>query len=612
MGLSLSTLSERPAAQIALLVGLVLLVYFNSLGNGFVWDDNQIIIKNPLMSEVRNIPDLLSSEDTFAGERSGYYRPLTYLTFFADRYIWGLDPFGFHLMNLLLHIGVAMSFYFLISMISGENSLAFMSALIFSLHPVNAETVNFLSGGRNTLLAAFFMVAAFIFYVRTRYTLSALSFGLSIFSKEFGILMPVLIYFYDTHVMNSRKPLRQYLPFAVIVMLYLTVRYLVLGGSGINFDIRHLPNRAMMTPEIIIGYLKVLIMPLSLKLPYVIRPPRYFDLRVASYTSGFLLFLAALFAVRNKGLLFFSLLWVGLFFIPVANIVPIGYIPMAERYAYFSTMGFSLLLSLMLTKASRHIRMAVLLIYCAVFAAVVIQRNPVWKENTSLYRQMIADSPDSSLGYFNLGMMYSEKGDVQQAVFYLEKAVHAFPVRANTFITLASVYLDNQDREKAMQLLTEAVSLEPDNFKGLIMLSRLYAHFGDTDKARLYYNKAKAIFPEIETVLRERADFTTANAERLQAENKLAEAEVLYKRALLYDPESSRALLGIGSIIAQRGMVDEAVQLFRKAAALDPLNPIPHYNLSMSYKLKGLSAKASEEMTQFTELKRKSDLRPQQ
>ena len=87
---------------------------------------------------------------------TGYYRPLTYVSFLIDRSIWGLNPLGFNITNLILHIAVALTFYLLMAELFKKEYYAFIAALIFSLHPIANETVNFHAGGRNTMLCALF------------------------------------------------------------------------------------------------------------------------------------------------------------------------------------------------------------------------------------------------------------------------------------------------------------------------------------------------------------------------------------------------------------------------------------------------------------------------
>jgi hypothetical protein len=192
----------RAISRYGLHVLLVAAVYATTVGHGFVWDDHLIIVNNPILEKPGNILRLFLSEDTAIGF-TGYYRPITYVSFALDRALWGLGPTGFKITNLILHVLVALLFYATVATVFKKERLALVAALILALHPVAGETVNFLAGGRNTLLAACFMLLSLFLYVKERPIPAVLCVILASFSKEFALLLPLVLLWYD-HRLRER------------------------------------------------------------------------------------------------------------------------------------------------------------------------------------------------------------------------------------------------------------------------------------------------------------------------------------------------------------------------------------------------------------------------
>lgn len=596
-------INKRVVIHLAVIVLAVALTYFSSLSSDFAWDDRTIIVENPLFKSGAGLPAILLAEDTFPGTSTGYYRPVTYLSFSIDRAIWGLNPFGFHLTNLLLHCAVSALLYLFLRPVFRDDSIPFAAALLFALHPVNAETVNFLSGGRNTLLSAFFALVAFLFHQRAKKVLSVLFLALSVFSKEFGILLPLLMYVYDRNIGNERKSFKYYIPHLAVIFIYMGLRFAVLGGSGIQLELGNLWARMMTIPVIAMGYFKNLALPVNLKIPY--------NVNVAGLTDGvFLLSLAGLLAIlclifmfRRNGIVRIFSFWFFIFLLPVLNIVPLGDIVMADRYAYFSAMAFATLLSFALWRVAGRLTVPVALAIAVPYGVIALGCTKTWANDYVLYTRMIKDAPRLSRGYHNLGVYYLERGDTAKAVNHLEKAVAARTETTESHLILGSLYLELNERDKALRLLEGTVARDENDFKSHIFLSSIYREKGEPEKASAHRSKAEALMPGIENYMRKMAEALTREAVAMQSDGKHFKAERLYRKVLLYDPDSVAAIIGLGGVMAEQGRVDEAIGLFLNAAEREPANPIPHYNLSLAYRMKGLEKEAAREFARYSTLR---------
>ncbi len=551
----MSEQERRPVLRYLALVVFIAagLLYVNSLGNGFVWDDSFIIVQNPLMQGIKNLPRLLVSEDTFPGVRIGCYRPVAYFSFFLNRLIGGGGPFSFHLVNLLLHATISAALYVLIARLFQDHVLGFLAALLFAAHPINAETVNFLSGGRNTLLAALFTLMSFITYARGQRRWSIVWFGLSAFSKEFGLITPAMLYVYDRFVKKERKPFRNYAPYIAAGVVYLAVRSFVLGGVG-PLGLEALGSRLLFVPRLFADYMRVFLFAVQPKLPRWTEFPEAFD--TVAITAVLALFAvgALIYWFRSFPAIRFSGFWLLLYFLPAANIQPIGYILMADRHAYFMSMGISLLAAFTVLRLFRSDRraMATVVVVCLLFSAMVVRRNAAWRSNETLYRQMIADAPDSSIGYQNLGMLLYDSGESEQALAPLERAVATSPVSEDALFALGTLYAELGMPDRAVVSLQKTAALNPDDFRVFLMLSRLYEGRGELALARSYRDKALGLMPQIERILALRAKRMFEQAEEARALGSVMKAERFYRRALLYDPQSAAAQAGLRAVVTEK------------------------------------------------------------
>ncbi len=141
-------------------------VYLNSLGNAFIWDDTQLVCNNAYIRSWGFLPQIFSQHlGAGAGSRYSFYRPLQLITYVWDYSLWGLNPAGYHLTNVLCHIFAALCLYWLVLILFRDTLLSFLTALLFIVHPVLTEAVTYISG-RADPLAFIFIMLTFICYLK--------------------------------------------------------------------------------------------------------------------------------------------------------------------------------------------------------------------------------------------------------------------------------------------------------------------------------------------------------------------------------------------------------------------------------------------------------------
>ena len=367
------------------LAALTATVYLNALGNGFVYDDHSQIVGNPWIKDIRYLPEIFSTH-SFGFLGDGFaalsYRPMVFVVYMAEYAVFGLKPLGWHLINSLLHtVNSVMVFLTLSRLLEGyrvRDTLmqgqavfhipAFFGSVLFAVHPVNSEPVSWV-GCVPELFYAFLCLTVLYGHIKTfgeravpppkviAYpVLTGILFFLAVLFKETAIFLPVLLVVYDCMMAKeerflSARRIRRYIPYAAAAAVYLAVRWLALG--------RIAPPQKYHSYLSALEYLlnaPVFIAHEALMLLYPNAGPFRLFKPVLSVTEPGFLFsiaffcLAAALFLRNRKkvhpLCMMALSLVVLPLLPTLYSPAISRFPLADRYLYFSSIGFALFLAL--------------------------------------------------------------------------------------------------------------------------------------------------------------------------------------------------------------------------------------------------------------------------
>ncbi len=575
---------------------LVAAVYGTTLNNGFVWDDTFIIVNNPMLEKLSNIPQFFLTEDTIE-ESTGYYRPATYISFALDRAVWGTNPAGFHFTNLILHLVTALLFYAVTAALFKKEQLAFVAALVFALHPVAGETINFLSGGRNTLLSACFALLSLFFYIRKKQISAVASFTVAIFSKEFALLLPIMFLLYDCCLHRERIRFSSYFLYLIPTACYLTLRSIAVQKA--NFLSAINLSDAAMAPFLTVRYAMNMLFPLQLKVLYDVQP----GTAVWILCSVVLVIMVgAVIMFRKHDAVLFSATWFFLFLLPVINIIPLHTTTvMADRYAYFSLMGYALFLAALICRWNGRVMTAAAVVLCAVYVFIDVNRNGVWKNDITFFTRMTQDAPKKFAGFKNLGMTYYMKGDIPRTVINLEASDASPDITFKYLIGNAYLYWKESMLDKAEKSLLRAQELEPGKPEPYLVLMMLHEQKGNSAQAQSYRDKIKDMGLDIDTVLTARVIELCRTGETYISKRQYTDAGIYLWQALKINPDYVPALIDMGSLSAEQGKLADAIRYFSKALVLEPSNVSAHYNLAMVYQMQGRSAEAQAEMIRFKE-----------
>jgi Tfp pilus assembly protein PilF len=457
--------------RIAILPAVVILVYANSLLNSFTMDDNMYILTNRMVTNpsLRGLFEPTSYNNVF--------RPVTFATLALNWRIAGAGPFGYHLLNLLLHAAVTVLLYLvfrkLLDSFASGPTVAWVAALLFAVHPLHTEAVDSISA-RSELLATGFLLAAWLLHLVDRPILALLSFVLALLSKESAVAFVPLVLAGD-YARGKLKPLYRYASVVGVAVVYLALLWTIQGGqfgekavSFLDNPLAHLPAslRILNALRISWKYLGLHVFPVTLSCDYSYNAiPIYASWRygAAAAVATFLglgLLLWAFQAGKREWVLAGAIYVCG--FAATANLLtPTGTI-LGERLAYLPSAGFCLLVALIwIQLANRQSKVAgvVLVVLVLVFAGRTVARNRDWHDNFTLFLSAVRAVPGSAKSHSNLGLEYYTLDQVDAADKELQTALRIYPQEAEALGFSALIESRKGHDREARALLEKCLSL---------------------------------------------------------------------------------------------------------------------------------------------------------
>ncbi|MDP2689446.1 MAG: tetratricopeptide repeat protein [Deltaproteobacteria bacterium] len=513
-----------------MLAVLVAAAYLNSLYNPFMWDDKVQVLDNPnIRGGWENVINAFSPRLwglwTENEAIKSFYRPTHTLLSLLDYRVWGLDPFGFHLTNTVVHYGVTALLYLFALRLTADTAASFFAAAIFAVHPAHTESVSFIAA-RPDLLCAVFLLLSFHLYafaggaqrveaegraglLKWRYILSLVFFVLSLLSKEMSVVLPVFLLFHALAWGKWRLSRRglAVLPFFVVLALYAAFR--VFGVSifveqhRLRADTLTLGYTAAVA---VFDYIRLLFFPYPLKAYYSIVWYNGLSARVvlalALLGASALSFLWLLVTKRKAAA--FMLFWTYFSLAPVLNIGSLGEFSMAERYLYIPSIGFSVLFAMAFASyvrrrgiSARKAGIAAALIL-AVLTLLTVKRNRVWGDDMTFFTAMVKGAPDSAVPHANLAQAYFSAGDMERAANELETAIGISGPNPRLYYELGYVYGRLGRLTEAVRELEKAISLDPRFEDAYIALGVAHGSLGNYAAAADPFRSALLLNPASE------------------------------------------------------------------------------------------------------------------
>ncbi len=583
---------------VLLVVGFA--AYSNALRSSFHFDDETSIVNNPA---IRNLEDLYSIWK---------YSPLrfvTYLSFALNFRLNGLDAFGFHLLNILIHVASALVVCFIIRRLHylahgghGEAPnlgppAALLAALIFLAHPIQTQAVTYVAQ-RAVLLAAFFFLLSLFLYCAARtgqlhkgegkhsvelfYIGSAFAGILALFSKETAFTLPFAVILFELFFFRSvALPRLKYI--AVLILLILGVPiFLILAGFLEPAVEGAIPTKAYLLtqPAVIATYLRLSLAPIGLNLDYDFSLSK--SLLDTSFLTNaavlaFVVFLGIRLFSRHR-LLSFGIFWFFLTLLPESSVVALPDV-INEHRMYLPNVGVSLVFAFGITYLTkRWNRAAFLVLSMAVVFALAwgsYSRNKVWKNELTLWNDVVSKSPGKARPYNNRGKAYLELGMYDNALRDFERALILDPFLGDAYSNRGTVYLFKKEYDRAIadnkRALEIGVSYASNYPKVVYNLGLAYSNRGDQKTAIEHYTEAIRAYSEEPTFYYNRA----IARERV---GEIVASIADYNQAISLNPSYSKAINNRGVLYQKLGKLDSALADFAKAQVCDPSFVPPYIN----------------------------------
>jgi len=487
------------------------LVYVNTLGNNFIWDDEYLILNNSQIKSFSHFWNIFKTYVGFGSENiNTFYRPLQELSNMIDYFMWGSDPLGFHLTNIISHSLTAALVFLFIFYISGNIPIAFFAGLLFGIHPVNTEAVAYIAGRADSLYSIFFLLS-FIFFIRYinrvlkhkksihLIVLSNIFFILSLLSKEVSVVLPLLLLTYlfilikNSTSKETFKPLKNlWISYAIIVFIYAILRFTVLNFFDMAPPMLSIKipfiNRMLTFFKVIVVYIKLLIVPTGLHMERAMRITRYI------YEPDALLSLFVFLGIIGTGVIFlrinriisFFIFWFFINLLPMSNIYPINSF-IAEHWIYMASLGYyvfvgfgvyTIYLKVRQNLPARFILLGLTGSVFLIYSFMTVERNKDWKDEISFFESTLKYRPTNARLYLNLGNTYYEKKEYNNAIKQYQKVLELDPNDQAALGNIGAVYLNKGDFKKAKEYIKKALLINQKNPTNHNNLAKIYYEEG--------------------------------------------------------------------------------------------------------------------------------------
>jgi tetratricopeptide (TPR) repeat protein len=561
-----ASLFVRPWFMPAVLSCVVCLVYVATLRFQFVYDDAFQVLDNSWLSW-RYIPQYFTHQVwAFAGINGSYWRPLFLLWMLAQHALFGTNPAGWHAATVALHAFATVLFYFLALRLSDDRACAAIAALVFALHPALIESVAWVSGSTDPLLAAC-LLASFIAFLNWRerrsrnWMLTSVgAYALGLMVKEPAVmLLPLLFVFAWLQAADGTLPRRArwafaaVLPYLPLTLIYAIVHWLITAGRETSGHPATALKMLLTAPSLILFYFRLLVLPWPISPEYPVKLVPHFGIRSVLLPSVAIAAIALAIYLWGRRLVSRAqpdaarLVWFAAWG-TVLPLVPVLYLKPLEahdfahaRYLYLPCIGFALLLAMAIRRLPASSgRLGTIPATQAVAAGVIVlafafgnaTQQVHWASNLLLFYRGVQVAPENPIALTSLGIEMGKRHEYDKALALLHASMRQDPWDYHTNFSLGYTYLVLGRYEEAAPFLERAAKVRP-----MDMDPDQFAYLG-------------------------MAEMKLGNLEK---------AEWAMRLALKRNPRS-RYHYALGLILEQQGRLPEAAQEYQAELKLNPSN----------------------------------------
>lgn len=465
-----------PTTVILVIVFSIVLLYAHTLSYGYVYLDDTLLLdkSTEFLSDMRNIPQALTQEVFSGANRTDgiFYRPLLTVSFFLDTRLFGGSVTGYRISSLVLHILVSLLVYLFLRFFSYSLTTAMLLALFFAVHPLAVQTVAWLPG-RNDLLLAVFMLPAFLFYClfveRKQWMFlfaHLIFFLLAVFTKETALVLPFLCWAYS-FIVEKRKIPRQWGILGGVwaggAVLLILLRRLFVPNAG-SYSLPDMISNVITQVPGVIVYIGKIFFPFQLSV--------YPDLAQTSLVPGIigLIFIAIIVRQSKRKdwrILLFGCLWFLLFLLPTFTLKE-AYSSgiLREHRVYIPLLGVLLVLGqidwIKTWTPSRRAVNWIIALMVLLYGVRAFVHTFVFADRLVFWQNAVATSLNSPVARLNLGAALVDGGDYDSAEKEYRAAIALEPRLIGIHNNLGVIYLKQQRYEEAKAAFEKELDYHPD------------------------------------------------------------------------------------------------------------------------------------------------------
>jgi len=534
---------------------LIVVLYWRVHGYDFVSLDDSFIYANPHLMNGLSIKNIFWA---FSNYTTTLWIPATWISFFLDYEIYGMNPGGYHVTNVILHICNTLIIFVILYQITQKRWQSFFVAALFSCHPIHVESIAWITE-RKDVLSTFFLMLFLYTYIQytkkenfVRYLAALFFFILGLMSKPMLVTVPIVLILLDYWPLgrfgkaNRLRLFLEKLPFLSFSLMVsaITIFFQTKTGALVSFDSISIINRIENAVSSYIAYLVKLFLPINLAVVYPYE--QYFSFWEVFIKFVIFVIITTLFFRLHKKhpYLIVGWLWYVISLVPVIGIFQSGAQSHADRFVYIPFIGIYIILSwgtphfLQILKTPRVISTIVFFLILPILSTMTWFQIAYWKNSNTLYAHTLSVTENNWLIHTNYGKILEEQGKEKDANVHFEEAMNIDPessvhhlnfannlyrlgkigeaeehykmaitvgndkestAKANN--RLAFIYQIQKKNSAAIKHYKEALRINPTQVKTLNNLAILLAQTGDFSNAALNFNKALELSPQNEETL---------------------------------------------------------------------------------------------------------------
>jgi protein O-mannosyl-transferase len=576
--------------QAAILIIFTCAAYFPVVHNGFVWDDPEYVVNNGTLRSTNGLAAMWTDVTALP-----QWYPMVHTTFWVEYHLWRVNPLGYHVDNVLLHLAGAILLWRLLMQLNVPG--AWLGAMIFALHPVHVESVAWITERKNTLSTLFYFAAALAF-LRWRagwgprdlelrrwkdgiawYFAALVLFVAAVTSKSVTCTLPaalLLICWWKTGRIGWRDLLAVLPMIAIGCRMAFITAWLEMhnvGALGARWHYAATPvgeavARTLIAGRVVWFYAWKLVAPVDLAFIY----PRWHINSAAAWQYAFPIALvaaiAALWVLRRRfgrGLLVGPLFFVGTLTPALGyfNVYPMQFSFVADHFQHLASVGLTSAAAAAIAMTARKMRshLGQQWLRCSVAAALIAlaaltaHQAMIYRDAITLWTDTIAKNPNSWVAQYNVGRAIIDDGEddahVERAAIYFRKALELAPDVPDPHISVGIVEMRHNHPESARQQFEEALRLKPDFAAAMLQLGKLAVQEHKPAEGERYYRRALGVIPGY-------PEAHAAYAQLLEQENRLADAVAHWRLAVENEPENPDFHFNLARLAKQMKLDDEA------------------------------------------------------